>query len=63
VFLVFLEFREQAFIRAFFESGVVVPLMHALSVDFDVSDEACTFCRLPRGLVYTRLPRLVRSAT
>ena len=39
VFLVFLEFREQAFLRAFFESGVVVPLMHALSVDFDVSDE------------------------
>mmetsp|Transcript_21620 Transcript_21620/g.57856 ORF Transcript_21620/g.57856 Transcript_21620/m.57856 type:complete len:1108 (+) Transcript_21620:46-3369(+) len=39
VFLTFLEFREQSFIRAFFESGTVVPLMHTLSVDFDVPDE------------------------
>jgi len=39
VFLTFLEFREQVFIRAFFESGTVVPLMHTLSVDFDVPDE------------------------
>jgi hypothetical protein len=39
VFLVFLEFREQNFIRAFFESGVIATLMHTLSVDFDCTDE------------------------
>lgn len=39
VFLAFLEFREQSFIRAFFESGVVTTLMHTLSVNFDCSDE------------------------
>jgi len=39
VFLVFLEFREQTFIRAFFESGVVATFLHALSVNFDCTDE------------------------
>uniref|UniRef100_A0A7S4QSN5 Uncharacterized protein n=1 Tax=Alexandrium monilatum TaxID=311494 RepID=A0A7S4QSN5_9DINO len=33
VFLTFLEFRERTFVRAFFESGVLVPLMRALSDD------------------------------
>jgi hypothetical protein len=39
VFLTFLEFREQAFTRAFFECGTVMPLISALSTDFDASDE------------------------
>jgi hypothetical protein len=39
VFLAFLEFREQSFIRAFFESGLVATLMHTLSVNVDCSDE------------------------
>jgi len=39
VFLAFLEFREQNFIRAFFESGAVTTLMHTLSVNFDCTDE------------------------
>merc|ERR1712054_644016 len=39
VFLVFLEFREQNFFRAFFESGVVATFMHTLSVNFDCTDE------------------------
>ncbi|CAK0902994.1 unnamed protein product [Prorocentrum cordatum] len=39
VFLTFLEFREMAFVRAFFESGAFVPLMRTLSADFDVPDE------------------------
>eukprot|EP00746_Dinoflagellata_sp_MGD_P089521 gnl/MRDRNA2_/MRDRNA2_35330_c0_seq1.p1 gnl/MRDRNA2_/MRDRNA2_35330_c0~~gnl/MRDRNA2_/MRDRNA2_35330_c0_seq1.p1 ORF type:complete len:1020 (+),score=186.88 gnl/MRDRNA2_/MRDRNA2_35330_c0_seq1:75-3134(+) len=39
VFQAFLEFHEQVFVEAFFESGVVVPLMHTLSVSFDVPDE------------------------
>lgn len=39
VFLVFLAFREQHFVRACFESGLVVTLMNALSVDHDVPDD------------------------
>jgi hypothetical protein len=42
VFLVYLEFREQALVRAFFETGTVIPLMHALSASFDVPDEVRT---------------------
>jgi len=39
VFLSFLEFHEQSFVRAFFESGAVATLMHTLSVNFDGTDE------------------------
>ncbi|CAJ1386177.1 unnamed protein product [Effrenium voratum] len=39
VFLVFLEFREQSIVRAFFESGAVVALMNTLGTDFDAPDE------------------------
>eukprot|EP00439_Symbiodinium_sp_Y106_P054860 s2041_g7.t1 len=39
VFLVFLEFREQSVVRAFFESGVVLSLMSTLVTDFDCTDE------------------------
>eukprot|EP00929_Paragymnodinium_shiwhaense_P008955 TRINITY_DN112958_c0_g1_i1.p1 TRINITY_DN112958_c0_g1~~TRINITY_DN112958_c0_g1_i1.p1 ORF type:complete len:1407 (+),score=318.78 TRINITY_DN112958_c0_g1_i1:81-4223(+) len=39
VFLAFLDYREEAFIRAFFESGVVSALLHALTVACDASDE------------------------
>merc|ERR1719247_196156 len=39
VFLAFLEFREQNFIRSFFESGAVATLLHTLSVNFDCTDE------------------------
>lgn len=42
VFMLFLEFHEQVFVRAFFESGVIIPLMHTLSVTFDVPDEVRT---------------------
>lgn len=39
VFLIFIEFREQTFVRSFFESGAVIPLMNTMSVDLDVPDE------------------------
>eukprot|EP00930_Biecheleria_cincta_P024639 TRINITY_DN17622_c0_g1_i1.p1 TRINITY_DN17622_c0_g1~~TRINITY_DN17622_c0_g1_i1.p1 ORF type:complete len:1068 (+),score=188.35 TRINITY_DN17622_c0_g1_i1:398-3205(+) len=39
VFLTFLEFKEQSFVRAFFESGVVVSILNALSSELDVPDE------------------------
>lgn len=39
VFLAFLEYREQFFVRAFFETGLVVTLMQILSVNYDCSDE------------------------
>lgn len=39
VFFVFLEFREQSVVRAFFESGVVLSLMSTLVTDFDCTDE------------------------
>eukprot|EP00927_Polykrikos_kofoidii_P070669 TRINITY_DN67081_c0_g1_i1.p1 TRINITY_DN67081_c0_g1~~TRINITY_DN67081_c0_g1_i1.p1 ORF type:complete len:1253 (-),score=163.34 TRINITY_DN67081_c0_g1_i1:198-3956(-) len=39
VFLTFLEFREMGFVKAFFESGVVEPLLHTLSIVCDASDE------------------------
>eukprot|EP00933_Yihiella_yeosuensis_P049840 TRINITY_DN4727_c2_g2_i1.p1 TRINITY_DN4727_c2_g2~~TRINITY_DN4727_c2_g2_i1.p1 ORF type:complete len:1058 (+),score=179.44 TRINITY_DN4727_c2_g2_i1:73-3246(+) len=38
VFLAFLEFQEQSFVRSFFESGAVMTIMDSLSVDYDVPD-------------------------
>jgi len=39
VFFAFLEYREQVYVRTFFESGVVVPLFQSLTSDFDIADK------------------------
>lgn len=54
VLFAFLAYGEQVFVRAFFESGIVISLMNALSVEYHVPDDV-------RCLVLILLQRLAKN--